>query len=136
MRPAGVIAAALVATAAACDPIWSVEVGVRAPTAAPIADVTVAIMCPGNERTGGMAIASATDGSGVARVSGMGFRFPYGCDVYLAKVGYETLVIPNAVLCPHGEDRCDRSVRFDRVLAPEASVGSPGSPADPGAVTW
>ncbi len=136
MRPAGLVAAALIATVAACDPIWSVEVGVRAPTHAPIADVTVAFVCPNDERHAGMAMAAATDGSGVARVSGMGFGFPIGCDVYLAKVGYETLVIPYAALCPQGDGRCDRTVRFDRILAPHAPAPPPGAGADPGAATW
>lgn len=111
------VLAVATATLAACDPIWSVDVAVRAPSHAPIAGATLALVCPPDVGRAGWTMSSATDASGHARVSEMGFGLPAGCDVVISKPGFVPDRIRHAELCPAGRG-CGRALRLERILVP------------------
>jgi hypothetical protein len=49
----------------------------------------------------------------------MGGSFPIGCDVYIAKPGYQTQRIRYRDICPGEPGDCDRGFAFDLVLQPD-----------------
>lgn len=105
----------LVATLAACDPIWSANVRLRDPTGQPIVDATVAVVCP----DGRFGFARRTTGpDGTAMVGSLGTQFPPQCDVYIAKPGFATQHIRYADLCPAGPEHCEQRVFWFDLLVP------------------
>jgi hypothetical protein len=110
-------AALLLVALAGCDPVWGVNVNVQHPGRRPVEDATVAVACSeGVVASGSTMIKTAPDGR--AYLGGIGSMFPVGCDVYVAKPGYETHRIRYRDLCPNGPDSCDRVFAFDLVLVP------------------
>ena len=109
-------AAVLLVALAGCDPIWGVNVRVQHPGRGPIEDATVAVACAEGAFGGQMAVRTTPDGS--AHVGGLGHVFPVGCDVYVAKPGFETQRIRYRDLCPNGPEDCERVFAFDLVLLP------------------
>ena len=104
---------------AACDPVWGVNVRVKYPgvVAVPVEDATVAVACAeGSFTSAAMAVHTTPDGK--AHVGGIGHLFPVGCDVFVAKPGYQTQRIRYRDLCPNGPEGCDRVFAFDLVLSP------------------
>ena len=109
---------ALAVTLGACDPIWGVQTTLRDPSNRPIESATVAVACADTlEQTQGMSVHSDRDG--VAHVGGLGSRFPIGCDVYVAKPGFQTQRIRYRDICPGDPGDCDRGFAFDLVLQPD-----------------
>jgi len=110
-------AAALLVLVAACDPIWGAQVKLRDPANRPISDATIAVACehPQYEDSGHVA---RTDAQGSGFVGSLGTQFPVGCDVYIAKPGYESRRIRYRDLCPAGAEHCERYFTFDLVLPP------------------
>jgi len=110
-------AAAWLLVLAACDPVWGVDVRVRHPGRVPVEDATVAVACAeGQYVSGEMAIRTRPDGK--AFVGGIGSAFPVGCDVFVAKPGFQTQRISYRDLCPNGPEGCERVFQFDLVLEP------------------
>lgn len=109
--------AAAIGALAGCDPVWGVDVHVQHPGRAPVDDVTVAVACAeGQYLSDRMAARTGPDGR--IRIGGIGGAFPVGCDVYVAKPGWQTVRIRYHDLCPDGPDGCPRTFAFDLVLAP------------------
>jgi hypothetical protein len=111
--------ALLLVVLAACEPAWGVDVRVKYPgvVAVPVEDATVAVACTeGSWASGTMAVRTTPDGN--ARVGGIGHSFPVGCDVYVAKPGFQTQRIRYRDLCPNGPEGCSRVFAFDLVLSP------------------
>jgi hypothetical protein len=104
---------------AACDPIWGVHTTLRDPANHPIEDATLAVACDGNVYSGGANMSVRSDRDGVAHVGGLGSQYPVGCDVYVAKPGFQTQRIRYTDICPGGPRNCDRVFRWDLVLEPE-----------------
>ena len=112
-------AALLLIGLAACDPAWGVNVRVKYPgvVAVPVEDATVAVACTeGSFSSAAMAVRTTPDGQ--AHVGGIGSLFPVGCDVFVAKPGFQTQRIRYRDLCPNGPEGCDRVFAFDLVLSP------------------
>jgi len=110
-------AAALLLVLAACEPVWGVDVRVHHPGHVPVEHVTVAVACAeGQYVSGEVAIRTSPDGK--AFVGGIGGAFPVGCDVYVAKPGFQTQRIRYRDLCPNGPEGCERVFQFDLVLEP------------------
>lgn len=110
-------AAILLVALAACDPVWGVNVRVQHPGRGPIENATVAVACAdGQANAAHMAVRTTPDGS--AHVGGLGHLYPVGCDVFVAKPGFETQRIRYRDLCPNGPGDCDRVFAFDLVLVP------------------
>ena len=81
-------AAALLLVLAACEPVWGVDVRVHHPGHVPVEHATVAVACAeGQYVSGEVAIRTSPDGK--AFVGGIGGAFPVGCDVYVAKPGFQ-----------------------------------------------
>lgn len=107
--------ALLCATLAACDPVWGVNVRLRDPTNQPIEDATLAVACPdGAVHATDMAVRSRATGE--AWVGSLGTVWPIGCDIYVAKPGFETLRIRYRELCPDGADHCPRNFSFELAM--------------------
>jgi|MudIll2142460700_1097286.scaffolds.fasta_scaffold64021_2 hypothetical protein len=110
-------AAALLLVLAACEPVWGVDVRVHHPGHVPVEHATVAVACAeGQYVSGEVAIRTSPDGK--AFVGGIGGAFPVGCDVYVAKPGFQTQRIRYRDLCPNGPEGCERVFQFDLVLEP------------------
>jgi hypothetical protein len=107
---------ALLLLLAACEPVWGVNVRVQHPGRVPIDDATVAVACTDGYYRNGMSVRTTPEGK--AFVGGMGHTFPVGCDVFVAKPGFQTQRIRYHDLCPAGPDNCDRVFAFDLVLSP------------------
>ena len=110
-------AAVLLLALAACDPVWGVTVRAKYPDAVPVGDATVAVACGEGHYAGAMAVKTRSDGA--AYVGAMGGMFPVGCDIFVAKPGFQTHRIRYRDLCPNGPDGCDRVFAFDLVLEPQ-----------------
>ena len=107
---------AILLVVASCDPIWNASVRLRDPANRPIEGATVAVAC---REDNAPREAHRTDTAGAATVGSMGNQFPPGCDVYIAKPGYQTQRIRYRDLCPQGPDDCERVFDFDLMLEPE-----------------
>jgi hypothetical protein len=109
---------AILLIVAACDPVWNASVRLRDPANRPIEGATLAVACR-EDAQGFSRGAHRTDTTGAATVGSMGSTFPPGCDVYVAKPGYQTQRIRYRDLCPQGPDDCERVFDFDLMLEPE-----------------
>ena len=122
--PLGALVA--VVALAGCDPIWGVHAQLRDPASRPIADATLAVACgPGNAQRDVWVDHSRHDGA--ADVGSIGAAFPPGCDVYVAKPGYETIRIPYRTLCAGDASHCERVFALDLVLRPTSAAPPPAS---------
>jgi hypothetical protein len=109
--------ALLLVMLAGCDPVWGVQVRVQHPGRQPVENATVAVACTeGTFASGSTAVKTTPDGKGW--LGGIGHQFPVGCDVYVAKPGYQTHRIRYRDLCPNGPEGCNRYFEFDLVLEP------------------
>lgn len=111
--------AVLLLALAACDPVWGAQVTLRDPINRSVDDATLAIACDGNTpyaTYASMAVRTKRDGTGF--VGSVGNQFPIGCDIFIAKPGYQTHHIAYRELCPHGPVGCKRLFDFDLVLEP------------------
>lgn len=111
----------LIALAGACDPVWGVNVDLRDPSDRPVAGATVAVACATDSSEASQPLAVRSDTRGEAYVGSLGSRFPVGCDLYIAKRGYQTHRVRYRDLCPSGPERCERGFSFELVLEPERS---------------
>lgn len=102
---------------AGCDPVWGVNVRVQHPGGVAVEDATVAVAC-GEGHHAPVQMAARTTPDGKTHIGGIGDAFPVGCDIYVAKPGFETQRIRYVDLCPNGPDGCDRMFAFDLVLVP------------------
>jgi hypothetical protein len=102
---------------AACDPVWGAKLSLRDPASRPIDDATLAVACNDSTPYWSKSIKTKRDGSGF--VGSIGGTFPVGCDVFIAKPGYQTRRIAYRELCPNGPEKCDRVFEFDLVLEPD-----------------
>jgi len=110
-------AALLIALLAACDPAWGVQVHLRDPASgAPVADATVAVACKDDGGLYPVGWMRKSDAAGDGRVFDLGWQWPVGCDLYVAKPGYETQWIRYRDLCPNGPSHCDRVFAFDLMM--------------------
>ena len=103
----------------ACDPIWSVHMKLRDPANQPVETATLAVACADEHSYPPAALGVRSNASGEANVGGLGFDFPVGCDIYVAKPGFRTQRIRYSELCPDGPHGCTRAFSFDLVLEPE-----------------
>jgi hypothetical protein len=100
---------------AACDPMWGVRVQLRDPANRPIQDATLALACSSSAH----GRVTRTDSAGRGFVGEIGDRLPAGCDVYIAKPGFQTQRIRYRELCAQGDVTCERFFAFDMLLQPE-----------------
>lgn len=106
---------------AGCDPFWGVNATLHDPMDRPVGEATLAVACPDGSRYGAGAARSAPDGT--VHVGGLGNVFPPGCDLYVAKPGYQTHHIRYRDLCPGGPDNCERVFSYELVLVPDVLIG-------------
>jgi hypothetical protein len=112
MRALGV----LVVVLGGCDPYWGVAMRLRDPANGPVAGATVAVACKDDGGMYPIGWMRRSDAAGTARVGSLGSQWPVGCDIYVAKPGYQTHWIRYRDLCPNGPDHCDRMFDFDLTI--------------------
>jgi len=107
---------------AACDPIWNVHARLRDPTSRPIVAVTLAVACASDQPQIGSDKSQLSDYQGNVEVSGLGAEFPVGCDIYIAKPGFQTERIRYRELCLDGPAGCKRVFDFEMMLVPTSGA--------------
>lgn len=113
-------AAVVLLALAACDPAWGVHVHLRdAAAGRPVADATVAVACKDDGGLYPVGWMRHSDAAGDGRLFDLGWQWPVGCDLYVAKPGYQTQWIRYRDLCPNGPAHCDRVFAFDLMMVPD-----------------
>lgn len=121
--------AAVAVALGACDPSWALRAKVRAPDGAPVPEAVLAVTCApsGSERRG---LAAASDERGEVVIGLIGWLFPEGCSLTIAKPGFRTWRNTFEKMCaPKRVDDCGRFKQIEVVLEPDRAPGTPPAPA-------
>ena len=105
----------LLVTLAACEPYWGVSVRLRDP-AGPVEGATLAVACKDEGGLWPNGWVHHSDVAGAAHVGSLGGQWPVGCDIFVAKPGYQTHRVRYRDLCPNGPAHCDRVFAFDLMM--------------------
>jgi len=109
------LALLVIALAAGCEPYWGASVRLRSPQG-PVEGATLAVACPENGGVWPTGWVHHSDVAGEARVGSIGGQWPVGCDIFVAKAGYQTHRVRYRDLCPNGPEHCDRVFAFDLAM--------------------